>query len=254
MLQVPRADEQGQHHPQAPLRRDVDTEAHPARVRPIMPSSTSPAPGRTGAGQTATPTTTTRRPGGSGPALLAPSRPRAAVTPVPHRSCYPANTARASLPPSGHRAAQPGTPRPSPAPCGQLRGCRSGRPPSGPVPTPEEPPARPGPSPLTSPRSCSMAPKTPLARLTRAEHVPPLSGASDWREPGKESQSAKSLFSPRSPRGTTGGVGFFPPRRRGAAMAPHGCPTQGRRRGRALLPVPRARRRGVQAGPLHPFS
>lgn len=74
--------------------------------------------------------------------------------------------------------------------------------------------AVPTPPPLTSPCccccSCSMAPRT-LARLTRVEHIPPPAAAHligrRWK---KRSQSAKSLFPLRSPRGTTGGVVRFP--------------------------------------------
>lgn len=201
MLQVPRADKQGQHHPQLAQRGEGEAEAHPARVRPIIPSSTSPVPISTGAGRTATPAmTTTRRPGGGGPALLALSRPRAAVIPVPHRCRYPANTARASRPPSGHRAAQPGATRLSPAHRGQLRGCRSGRPPSGPLPAPEEPPAQPGPSRLTSPRSCSMAPRTPLARLARGEHVSPTEAPLIGGRREKKTNQ-RTAYSRRAPRG-----------------------------------------------------
>lgn len=96
MLQIPRADGRGQHRPQMARRSDEVAAAQPARVRPAIPSSTTPAPGSAEAGLTATPATTTaRRPRGGSPALLAASRRR-----TPHRSRYSAHTARASSSPS----------------------------------------------------------------------------------------------------------------------------------------------------------
>lgn len=179
MLQLPRSDGRGQNHPQPPQRGEGDTEAHPARVRPTIPSSASPAPGSAEAGRTATPaTTTTGRPGGGGPVLLVPGRGQplpqyhtAAVTPLTQ---------------PGPRALPQGTGRPSPVPQG-LPQHPAGS--SAAVGAEGLPPARPGPSPLTSPRSCSMAPRTPLTRLTRGEHVPPsaahLIGGSREKKPNQ---------------------------------------------------------------------
>lgn len=172
-LQVPRADKQGQHHPQLAQRGGGDAEA-PSRPGQTHhpPPSTSPVSGNTGAGRTATPaTTTTRRQGGGCPAVLAPSRPRAALTPYHTAAITP-------LTQPGPRALPQGTRRPSPLPQGfpqRPAGGSAAVGADGPAPAqfrPRRSPRR-SPSPLTSPRSCSMAPRTPLARLARGERLPP---------------------------------------------------------------------------------
>lgn len=133
MLQVPRADKQGQHQPQPPPGAKGDAEARPACVRPISPQQ-QPGHRQRGGGAD----------GHAGKHNNATARGRLPGAPASAPgSRYPARAARASRPPpSGHRAAQPGAPRLSPAPRGQLRGCRGGRAASGPIPTPEEPPSR----------------------------------------------------------------------------------------------------------------
>lgn len=184
MIQAPRADERGQHHVQHPLGAEGDAEAHPAWVRPITPPSASPATGRAEAGRTATPASaTTRRPGGGGPALPAPPGCR---QPLP-RSRSPGLAPSSLKTPVGSARrpkAFPSSPRAAP----QLQGRTGSRWPGS------------GSPPLTSPPSCSMAPATPIARLTRGERGPPLSGASDWREPGKTANQRR-VCSRRAPRG-----------------------------------------------------
>lgn len=168
-------------HPQG---AEGDAEAHPAWVRPITPPAPAPPPAE-------------RRRGGR-----------------PHRQAQQRDgqeeVARRCRPPPGCRQPLPRSRSPGLAPSSLKTPGGSARRPKA---FPSSPRAAPqlsgrtgsrwpgsGSPPLTSPPSCSMAPATPIARLTRGERGPPLSGASDWREPGNTANQRR-VCSRRAPRG-----------------------------------------------------
>lgn len=84
--------------------------------------------------------------------------------------------------------------------------------------------AVPTPPPLTSPCccccSCSMAPRT-LARLTRVEHIPPSSRASDWPQVEEKKPVSEELVPAALPAGHDGRRSSISARRR-KSVAPYG--------------------------------